>query len=69
MLASGGDDRTVRLWDVAGTSCIVSLRVGEPGAALAAVNDAIALTLGRDVCCLGTVDPDEHVGAGHSASD
>jgi len=52
--ASASDDATVRLWAVPGGSCVVSVRFGEPVAALAA-------TRRRDVCYLATSDPVEEV--------
>jgi hypothetical protein len=50
-----------------GASCVVSVRFGEPVAALAAGVGAVAIGLGRDVCCLVMSGPAEDIEVRRSA--
>jgi WD40 repeat protein len=60
LLASAGDDGSVRLWDVtAGAPLLVSVRFGPPVTALAVQDRAIALGLGRAVAYLTVIDRSE----------
>jgi WD40 repeat protein len=51
-IASASDDSTVRLWDAVSATCNLSVRFGEPIAALAVGERAITIARGRAVCCL-----------------
>jgi hypothetical protein len=49
LLATAATDQTVRLWDAANATQIVSVRFGELVRALAAHDGALAIALGRTV--------------------
>ena len=66
-LASASNDATLRLWAMPGASCVVSVRLGEPVAALATGVRVVAVGLGRDVCCLAAGGPAGGVDARRSA--
>ena len=69
IIVSGGQDKTVRLWDTRHTRCLHTIKVPHPAASLSTFGNHIAISQLDGSCCLHDLQTLKSIGTVHPHTD